>query len=164
MLVAFSWWVKDSREAASVESKIYTPLSAAYLIYPLLVTFCSLSDIFCSLTVAPWCSGYHYCTASTKPDPRFCAGSNPIHGVLEIRVGEDLWQWSQLKIRLKQPSSVNCTIKTILRHHHHLQHSCFYSVSNLYNITNIINRQDFICLDSKFEYIWKQEPYFSWKS
>ena len=30
----------------------------------------------------------------------FCAGSNPAHGVSEIRDGEDLWQWSRLEIRL----------------------------------------------------------------
>ena len=27
---------------------------------------------------------------STKPELRFCAGSNPVHGVSEIRDGEDL--------------------------------------------------------------------------
>ena len=37
---------------------------------------------------------------STKPELRFCAGSNPARGVSEIRDGEDLWQWSQLEIRL----------------------------------------------------------------
>ena len=37
---------------------------------------------------------------STKPELRFCAGSNPARGVLEIRDGEDLWQWSRLEIRL----------------------------------------------------------------
>ena len=37
---------------------------------------------------------------STKPELRFCAGSNPAGGVSEIRDGEDLWQWSQLEIRL----------------------------------------------------------------
>ena len=37
---------------------------------------------------------------STKPELRFCAGSNPACGVSEICDGEDLWQWSQLKIRL----------------------------------------------------------------
>ena len=43
------------------------------------------------ITVAPWCSGYHCCTASfTKPELRLCAGSNPARGVLEIRDGEDL--------------------------------------------------------------------------
>ena len=33
----------------------------------------------------------HY---STKPELRFCAGSNPARGVQEIRDGEDLWQYS----------------------------------------------------------------------
>ena len=37
---------------------------------------------------------------STKPKLRFCAGSNAPHGMLEIRDGEDLWQWSRLEIRL----------------------------------------------------------------
>ena len=27
----------------------------------------------------------------TKPELRFCAGSNPAHGVSEICDGEDLW-------------------------------------------------------------------------
>ena len=37
---------------------------------------------------------------SNKSEFRFCAGSNPACDVLEIRDGEDLWQWSQLEIRL----------------------------------------------------------------
>ena len=37
---------------------------------------------------------------STKPGLRFCTGSNPARGVSEIRDGENLWQWSQLEIRL----------------------------------------------------------------
>ena len=37
---------------------------------------------------------------STKPELRFCAGSNLASGVSEIRDGEDLWQWSWLEIRL----------------------------------------------------------------
>ena len=37
---------------------------------------------------------------STKPELRFCAGSNPACSVSEIRDGEDLWQWSWLEIRL----------------------------------------------------------------
>ena len=36
----------------------------------------------------------------TKPELRFCAGSNPARGVPEIRDGEDLGQWSRLEIRL----------------------------------------------------------------
>ena len=37
---------------------------------------------------------------STKLELRFCAGSNPARGVSEICDGENLWQWSQLEIRL----------------------------------------------------------------
>ena len=50
--------------------------------------------------VVPWCSGYQWrrgvvviTTAqlhSTKPEFRFCAGSNPASGVSEICNGEDL--------------------------------------------------------------------------
>ena len=37
---------------------------------------------------------------STKPELRFCAGLNPVHGNLQIHDGEDLLQWSWLEIRL----------------------------------------------------------------
>ena len=37
---------------------------------------------------------------STKPELRYCAGSNPARGVSEICDGEDLWQWSRLEIKL----------------------------------------------------------------
>ena len=37
---------------------------------------------------------------STKPELRFCAGSNLARGMSEIRDDEDLWQWSRLEIRL----------------------------------------------------------------
>ena len=41
-----------------------------------------------------WCRGAVVITAaqlhSKKPELRFCAGSNPARGVLEIRDGEDL--------------------------------------------------------------------------
>ena len=37
---------------------------------------------------------------STKPELRFCAGSNPARGMLEIRDGEDLRQWSRLEMRI----------------------------------------------------------------
>ena len=50
---------------------------------------------------------------SSKPDLRFCAGSNPGRGVSEIRDGDDLWQWSHLEIRLRF-WSVNHTTETIL--------------------------------------------------
>ena len=54
---------------------------------------------------------------SSKPELRFCAGSNPARVVSDIRDGEDLWQWSWLEIRLRL-SSVNHTTKTIYHHHH----------------------------------------------
>ena len=37
---------------------------------------------------------------SPKPELRFCAGSKPACGVLEICDGNDLLQWSRLEIRL----------------------------------------------------------------
>ena len=37
---------------------------------------------------------------SSKPESRFCAGSNPARGVSEIRDGEDLCRWSRLEIML----------------------------------------------------------------
>ena len=37
---------------------------------------------------------------STKPELRFCSGSNPARGVLEIWDDEDLWQWYRLEIRM----------------------------------------------------------------
>ena len=37
---------------------------------------------------------------STKPELRFCAGSNLARNVSEIGDGEYLWQWSWLEIRL----------------------------------------------------------------
>ena len=52
----------------------------------------------------------------TKPELRFCAGSNPARGMSEIRDGEDFCQWSQLEVRLQK-----YTTKTILHHHHHHQ-------------------------------------------
>ena len=36
----------------------------------------------------------------TRLEIKFCAGSNPAHGVLGIHDGEDLWQWSPLERRL----------------------------------------------------------------
>ena len=37
---------------------------------------------------------------STKPELSFCTGSGSVRGVLEICDGEDLWQLSQLEVRL----------------------------------------------------------------
>ena len=71
---------------------------------------------------------------STKPELRFCTGSNPARGVSGIRNGEDLWQWSRLEIRLGQPSLVNHTTKAIHHHHHHqvVNHLVFYKRKLVY--------------------------------
>ena len=49
---------------------------------------------FCSLSINWWRHGVVVITTtqlhSTKPEFRFCAGSNPAHGMSEIRDGEDL--------------------------------------------------------------------------
>ena len=37
---------------------------------------------------------------SFKPELRFCASSNPVHGVTQIRDNEDLWRWSRLELTL----------------------------------------------------------------
>ena len=54
---------------------------------------------------AQWCHGVVVTPTaqlySIKPELKFCAGSNPAHGVSEICDSEDLWQWSPLEIRTK---------------------------------------------------------------
>ena len=47
---------------------------------------------------------------SSKPEFRFSTGSNPARSVLEIRDGENRWQWSRLEIWLRL-LSVNHTTK-----------------------------------------------------
>ena len=47
--------------------------------------------LYLSLFVVPWCNGYHTAQLhSTKPEHRFCAGSNLARGMSEIRDGENL--------------------------------------------------------------------------
>ena len=43
----------------------------------------------------------------TKPKLRFCACSNPAHGVSEIRDGEGLWQCSRQEIVYTIPQKQN---------------------------------------------------------
>ena len=57
---------------------------------------------------------------STNPDLRFCPGSNPAHGVSEIRDG---W-WGSLTMipaanKAKRHFSINRNTKTIHDHHHY---------------------------------------------
>ena len=59
---------------------------------------------------------------STKPELRFCAGSNSAYDMLEICDGEDLWQWSRLEIKLHTfCHSAIPQKQIIIIHHHHLQ-------------------------------------------
>ena len=51
---------------------------------------------------------------STKPEPRFCTGSNPAHSMSELHDGKHLWQWSWLEIRLNDLSSVNIPQKQFI--------------------------------------------------
>ena len=51
---------------------------------------------------------------SSKPKLRFCADSNAAYGMLEIHDGEDLWQWSQLEIKLRLSSVAHITKQFII--------------------------------------------------
>ena len=70
------------------------------------ITFFPLQDtkVYIRQTVTHKGRGVVVITAaqlhSTKPELRFCTGSNPARGVSMIDDGEDLWQWSRLEIRL----------------------------------------------------------------
>ena len=53
------------------------------------------------IIAAPWWSGYHYCTTSfNKVWTQVLCRFQPTCSILEIQVGEDLWQRSWLEIRL----------------------------------------------------------------
>ena len=79
----------------------------------------SKMELFVNLVyncVAPWCSGYHYCTTSfSKVWTQILRRFKPCL----IYDGKNLWQWSRLKIRRKHLSSVNHTTIAIHHHHHH---------------------------------------------
>ena len=93
------------------------------------------------------------CTAqlhSTKPELRFCASSNPVLGVSEIRDDEDLWQWSPLKIRL------NTTKANHHHHHHHHHHADFFFLflRDFLTSTKIIPTWSFTLLFGRFWCSW----------
>ena len=51
----------------------------------------------------PWRRGYNTAKFhTTKPEVRFCASSDLARCLSEVCDGENLWQWSQLKIRHKR--------------------------------------------------------------
>ena len=47
---------------------------------------------------------------TTKPELRFCAGSNPGLGVLDFHDGEDLWQWSRSRLEIRLSAYRRLTI------------------------------------------------------
>ena len=64
-------------------------------------------ELYSNLILKQYEDGHHYCILTTtvqlhsaKPELRFFAGSKPGRGVLQICIGEDLRQWTLLKIRL----------------------------------------------------------------
>ena len=96
-----------------------------------------------TIPLKQWCSGIVVITTaqlhSTKPEIRFCAGSNLARGVSEIRDGEDLWQWSRLEIRLNvfRRSTIPqrqfiIIIIIIIIHHHHLDNIWFLYSKHVY--------------------------------
>ena len=117
-------------------------------VYELVVSFLSFDNFFLILELAtqlllkhtktrkifavPWCLVV-ITTAqphSTKPELRSCAVSNPARGFSESRDGE-------ARIKAKRLSSVNHTIKTIHRLHHHFHHkelSCHNVITETKNI------------------------------
>ena len=87
----FNWSIAESN---TKNRKLIVYLTeCCYLFCPsLFYTVCNFRCGVAVITIAQ--------LHSTKSELRFCAGSNPASGVLEIRDGEDLWQWSRLEIRL----------------------------------------------------------------
>ena len=78
---------------------------------------------------------------STKPELRFCAGSNPARGLSDIRNSKDIWEWSRLEIRrntfCRSTISQNNLLSSL---------SCYYFIIWLnifwikdYNITHLIS-------------------------
>ena len=71
---------------------------------PTITSFFNFYCLLLNLVNHLWRCGWGVITTaqfySKKPELRFCAGSNSVRGVSEIRDSEDLWQWSRLAIRL----------------------------------------------------------------
>ena len=90
------------------------------------IMFTLCSEISCSTALKAFCSGVVVITNapqhhSTKLEPTFCAGSNPAHDVMEIWDDEDLWQWSQLEIRLNAFHQSTTPQKQYIIIYHHQQ-------------------------------------------
>ena len=86
---------------------------------------------------------------STKPELRLCAGSNLARSVSEIRDSGDLWQWSQLEIRLKVFRQSTIPQKQFI----------IITVVQAYNLRQSISSksgQEFKALMSAFVYFFSQ--------
>ena len=68
----------------------------------------------CDLVVIPTAQLH-----SVEPEPRFCACSNPVCDMSEIYNSDNLWQWSQLELRLNDFLSVNHSANTTHNFHHY---------------------------------------------
>ena len=78
---------------------MFAKFTTAWLIHPFIRSTLNIS----STEIIQWCCGVMVINMhihSTKPELRFCTGSNLAHGVSEIHDDEDLWQWSRLELRL----------------------------------------------------------------
>ena len=87
---------------------------------------------------------------SAKPELRFCASSNPAHGVSEICNGENLWQWSWLEIRLNTFHWSTITQETI----HH---------SEKFNFTQYESACTRLSNNSKIFYLCKKRIFQAFK-
>ena len=47
---------------------------------------------------------------STKPEPKYCVGSNPTSSFSEIGYGKNTWQWSQLSVSQPFPKNHSSSI------------------------------------------------------
>ena len=78
---------------------------------------------------------------STKPETRFCAGSNPAHGVSGTLDGEYLGKWSRLEIRLNafrrstipQKQFIITIIKYFMTNFFSTHYKHFYLISCFHN-------------------------------
>ena len=104
------------------------------------------------LSLSPWRHGVVVITTaqlhSTKPELRFCAGSKPACGALEICDGKNLWQRSRLEIRL------------ITFHRSHVQQKHFIIIHFSYFSTNQDCTQQIICFMWSIEKKNKNETLF----
>ena len=92
------------RSVLIFELSIQWKLCMRHLAFRVLFTALIKAELRQVLTARLWLRGVVIITTAqlhpTKPELRFCAGSNPARGVSEIPDGEDLWQRFPLELRL----------------------------------------------------------------